>query len=779
MSKTQKKVTKKVEKKVVKPVIKLTETISMKNLKRLLSAEDLDEDIQRQLSAYYKKVFKTKREEGDEIGYVKVKYYYSDKLEDTGRVYAEKGQSLQSFKKNIRGFINNGINTDIDMKNSHPTLITQYCKKKDILCPYLVDYVNRREKILEDISSFHKISRDKAKELILKLCYLGSYKLTNDDGESYTPTKKFKFLTKFKEEAEYIAEKVAEKEKSLYEKIKDNNDCKNKLAVVLSILAQRLEHKCLMSMYDYFTSKKIKVSTLCFDGMLINSFDDDIKVLLKGCEKYVYDKTEYKINLEEKPMNYELDFEVPDHSIYVSSDRDCQEKLFELEGTDKFKYCNEKLYIFDESTGMFKKDKHILFNYLRKNNAYLNVIISTDKNGIHKTKNYGDDDALKKKVISFAKEASIDDDWIERTQLSSLGYLLFKDGIYNFNTGTFTEGFDPKIVFKCRVPWKFPKYDKDLVKKAYRLSFKKLFDDPKPMITALACALAGDITHKKMYFCPGKSNAGKSYLVRMLKYCFGAYIGDFNGENLAYHKNDSRDEAAKIRWAYKLAHTRILMSNEINMENPLDGNMIKKLAGGGDNLIGREHQESEESFTPNFTVFCMFNDIPIIKPFDQAVNNRLEYSEFPYVFVDEKDVDKKPYYKLKDNKLDSKIKTKDFMKGFIHIFLDAYKDYLENGMPEFDPEVKEKWTAETKQNDVVIEIINEHYEITGKDNDRATNDDIRKLYNIVHKKSKDISLTRFKDILRDELKLVEGRSASARFWKGIKKIDILADIEVD
>ncbi|CDI70052.1 DNA replication protein [Zamilon virus] len=778
MSKTQKKVTKKIEKKVVKPVIKLTETISMKNLKRLLSAEDLDEDIQRQLSAYYKKVFKTKREEGDEIGYVKVKYYYSDKLEDTGRVYAEKGQSLQSFKKSIRGFINNGINTDIDMKNSHPTLITQYCKKKDILCPYLVDYVNRREKILEDISSFHKISRDKAKELILKLCYLGSYKLTNDNGESYTPTKKLKFLTKFKEEAEYIAEKVAKKETSLYEKIKDNNDCKNKLAVVLSILAQRLEHKCLMAMYDYFTSKKIKVSTLCFDGMLINSFDEDIKVLLKGCEKYVYDKTEYKINLEEKPMNYELDFEVPDHSIYVSSDCDCQEKLFELEGAEKFKFCNKKLYIFDENTGMFDDNNHILFRYLRKHQMYLNVIISTDKNGVHKTKNYGTDHTLREKVVGFVKDVSEDNNWLKRTAKSSLGYLLFKDGIYNFKTGTFTEGFDPKIVFKCGVPYKFPKYDKDLVKKAYRLSFKKLFDNPKPMITALACALAGDIKLKKMYFCPGRSNAGKSYLIMMLQYCFGGYIGDFNGANLLYQKNDSRDEAAKFRWAYKLAHTRILMSNEMPMKGSvLDGIMIKRLASGGDNIVGREHQESEESFKPNFTVFCMFNDVPNIEPFDQAVMNRLVYNEFPYVFVDEEDVDKKPYYKLKDNNIESKFETKDFMKGFIHLFLDAYQDYLKNGMPEFDPEVKEKWTAETKQNDIVIETIKEHYEITGKDNDKVPVSDMKKFKNS-HKEFKDISLNRFNDILRDELKLVEGRS-TFRFWKGIKKIDILADIEVD
>ncbi|AVG46848.1 DNA replication [Acanthamoeba polyphaga mimivirus] len=451
--------------------------------------------------------------------------------------------------------------------------------------------------------------------------------------------------------------------------------------------------------------------------------------------------------------------------MFVNSDCDCQEKLFELEGAEKFKYCNKKLYIFDEDTGMFEDDVHILFNYLEKHQMYLNIIISTDRNGNHKTKNYGTDSVLKKKVTSFVKQASIDDDWLKRTAKSSLGYLLFKDGIYNFKTGIFTEGFDPKIVFKCRVPWKFPKYDKDLVKKAYDISFGRLFDDPKPMITALACALAGDIKHKKLYLCPGKTDSGKSYLVRMLEYCFGGYIGFFDGVNLSRQfSNNSMNEAKEFRWAYKNSHRRVLMTNAITMLKPLNGNIIKKLTGGN-KIIGRMN---EESIVPQFTIFCMIDDIPDIKSFDKEVENRLKYSEFSFQFVPKEQVDKKPYYKLKDDNIDLKIKTKDFMKGFIHIFLNAYKDYLENGMPEFDPDVKEKWITESKQNDKVIELVQKYYKITGKDNDRVPICDMKKFKNS-HKEFKDISLNRFNDILRDELKLVEGRS-TFRFWKGIKKI---------
>nr|VAV82195.1 DNA replication protein [Guarani virophage] len=779
MSKTQKTTVKAKKAKRI-PVIELVEAISSKNLKRLLSAEGLDEVTRIQLSLYYRKIFKTTSNplNNDEVGFIKVKYFHSDKLEDTGRVYAEKGRSLQSFKKAIRAFINNGINLDIDMKNSHPTLITQYCKKNKILCPFLDDYVRRREKRLEDVMVFHKISRDQAKELILRLCYLGSYKIPNDDGTSYKPKKTLEFLEKFKEEAEIIADRIAKKEKELYAKIKDNDDCKNKKAVILSVLAQQLEHSCLMEMYNFFTSKKIRVSTLCFDGMLINGINGNISDLLRECENFVYEQINYKINLEEKPMEHKLKFEVPIFSDYVDSDSDCQIKLFELVGKNKFKFCNGVLWVFDDQTGMFENSNHVVFRYLKRYKEYFNFIISTDDDGNHKTKNYATDEVLRKKIIGFIKDECQDNEWMLKTQTSSLGYLLFKDGIYNFNTSTFTEGFDPNIVFKFRVPWKFPKYDKELIKKAYKLSFGALFDNPKPFITSLACALAGEIKLKKIYFCPGKPNAGKSYLIKMLQYCFGDYIGTINGENISYNSKDSRDEAAKYRWAYLLANTRIVMSSEISMKKSIDGNMIKKFASAGDKIVGRKHCESEISFTPNFTIFCMFNDIPEIEPHDEAVSNRLVYHEFPYVFVKEEELNEKPYNKLKDNDLDSKFETKDFASGFIHILLDAYKNYLENGLPEFDNEVKEKWTAQTKQIDKITSIINEYYEVTNNVKDFVPLNEILK-FKEQHKDLKTISKNRFNEILVEELKLKEGRSAKLRYWSGLKKRHFGDDINFE
>ncbi|QTF48901.1 V13 [Acanthamoeba polyphaga mimivirus] len=502
-----------------------------------------------------------------------------------------------------------------------------------------------------------------------------------------------------------------------------------------------------------------------------------------------------------KTINHELDFEVPEYSDdsdnsdesdnsdndnndndsdndnnvnndnsdsnYVYSDNDCQKKLFKLVGKDKFKFCNGKLWIFNDETGIFENNNRIIFRYLERYTEHFDRIVSKDKKGNIKTKNYATNEALRKKIIFPIKINSEDDKWMSRTQMSSLGYLLFEDGIYNFKTGTFTKGFDPNIVFKFSVPWKFPKYDKDLIEKAYNLSFGSLFDDPKPMITSLACALAGKINLKKMYFCPGKMNSGKSILVKMLQYCFGSYIGIFHGEELLYRKNDKRKKSSRMGWAYTNKDTRIMISNFMPTNASLDRDIIKNFVSGYE-IVFYTKGWSQECFTPSFTIFCVSNDIPEIEPHDEAISDRLVYHEFPYVFVKEEDLNKKPYNKLRDNDLDSKFETEDFVNGFIHILLDAYKDYLENDLPKFDNKVKEKWTVKSKQIDKVITIIKEHYEITNNDKDIIQTNEIHKFKN-QHKELKDISLNRFYEILEEKLKLINGRSASSRFWKGLKR----------
>jgi hypothetical protein len=750
--------------------ITLYEKVDLDILSCLITAEELDKTIRAQLCKYRAKVNKK--------GRVAVKYNYSKSLSDKGRLYADKSLSLQNFKKEIRHCLAKNIYTDIDMVNAHPNIIYQYCKKNNINCTCLENYVNNREDVLLKIQKKHDIDRDAAKKLMLRLVYLGNY-IIEKDGIECVPEVKLSLVNNFKDELVEIAKQVCVIEKETYALVKKDTSNKNKKSSVLSITAQVIENKCLMVLYNHLISIGIKVGVFCFDGLMIepNEYIREqgkkrtTEQNLRKCEEVILNKTGYGIKLEIKPMNLELPFELPLISERVFSDLGAQEQLFRIEGPEKFKYCDKVLYIYDDRTGMYDTDISVLWYYFAKNRRYLEVVTYADSQGNERTSNYGENSVYMKRVLPYIEMAAKDDTWTSRTDSTSLGYLLFKDGIYNMKTGEFSEGFDPNIVFHVRVPWKFPKYNKKYVKHAMNVSFNRLFKNPKLMIAAVACAIAGDYNLKRFYFCPGLSNSGKSRFVNMLVNSFGSIVGIFNAEVIAVvSKGDGREESQKMRWAYLIRYCRILLSCEMKMDRSIDSNTFKKLSSGGDGLIGRIHGGNEIRFYPHFTPFCMLNDIPSIDPRDDAVDTRAKYIEFPYVFVKIEELGKCPYYKELDPDLDNIIKSKQFIKGFIHIILDGYKDYLENGFPEFDQELRDRWSVEDKKSTIVIDIIKENYEVTHNPNDKIDVKEIRKIKN--SKKNEalhTISITRINEILVKELGLKKTHSNDVQYWVGLKE----------
>ena len=747
-------------------VMTLYEKVNVDILQKILSANELPETTRIQLRYYYHRLMN---------GVIPVNYYFSKKLKDRGRLFAEKSSGLQAFRKDIRHALAKENYYDIDVVNCAPTMISQYCKEKKIKCPNLQKYVDNREKILKDICDFHEVTRESAKNLIIRILYGSNYKIeikddnTDEVTKTIVPEKKMPFVIKLKKELRRIAAEVCEIEKDIYKIVQKDDDRGNKEFSALSIVSHQIEHKCLMAMYEFFKKMKCDVGSLCFDGLMVHKSKSikNIAKTLVSCSDYIYEKTNYKITLLEKPMDSKLTIELPEYSKFVSSDLECQQKLFKIEGSDTFKFCQGELYIFDEDTGMYSTSIETLFHYFVKNKDYLCIL---KKNG--DTISYGESSSLMLKPLPFIRTAAVDDEWLKRTQKTSLGYILFKDGIYNMIKGKMKYEFDKKIVFHERIPRDYPPYDQAEYDKAYEITFKKLFIDPKPMIATLARALAGDVCFKKFYFCPGRSNAGKSSLVKILQNAFGGYVGEFNAESLsATAGHDTKDEAAKMRWAFLLCYRRILLSNEVCMKKELDGNAIKKHSSGGDKIIARLHSGNETSFNPHYTIFCLLNDIPKIIPMDEAVEKRLEYMEFPYVFVDEKDKDQKTYYRQKDLELEQKIEDPSFINGFIHIILKGYKKYLVKGMPEFDKDVKQRWTAENKQSSEIIDTIKNAYNITLQKNDIVSIADLKKFREKNKTIFSTISVYRFNEILKDDLGLVEDRNSTARFWRGISKND--------
>ena len=99
---------------------------------------------------------------------------YSKKGCGIGRRYAEKSLSLQNFSRNIRQSLVYDTHLDIDIKNCGLNIFSQYCEKNNIQSNVLNKFNEKREENLNEIMNACNVSRDIAKDLILRITFLGS-----------------------------------------------------------------------------------------------------------------------------------------------------------------------------------------------------------------------------------------------------------------------------------------------------------------------------------------------------------------------------------------------------------------------------------------------------------------------------------------------------------------------------------------------------------------------------------------------------------------------------
>ena len=228
---------------------------------------------------------------------------------------------------------------------------------------------------------------------------------------------------------------------------------------------------------------------------------------------------------------------------------------------------------------------------------------------------------------------------------------------------------------------------------------------------------------KHIAFLLGDSNCGKSTQTKVFQQSFGSYTGSFNGECFSLKNNQSQDEAQMMRWAYLLRHKRLLFSNELNNTIKLNGNMIKKVASGGDRLVGRVHGGLETEFTPNYMCNVFANDITEITPYDTAVQNRLIVFPFKKIYVDNPTED---YHLKKDDNVDDEIRTEKFQKAMIGIIIHQYKNFRKKGEKPLPYEIKQAKEQWINQQANVIDMFLDSYHFTNNtEEDFITNDELK------------------------------------------------------
>jgi phage/plasmid-associated DNA primase len=476
----------------------------------------------------------------------------------------------------------------------------------------------------------------------------------------------------------------------------------------------------------------------------------------------------------------------------VSSDLQAVEKLYAF--YPYFVFCQGELYAFSFKTGLYSNDKTSFLNLIKDHKEYIHTEVYDEKKQIY-VKNrrisYGNTISYMEKMIPLMKTMNVNNDWLKQQQSSSLGKLLFKNGYYDFKKGMFYSkekyGYSPDILFVFCVPHNFEELDDDDV--AYMNTIKtRIFYNPLGeelgdyLILNLARGLSGEIM-KRFLFCLGGTNGGKSILTDAISLSCGDYAGVFNAENMAYRQS-SADEAAQLRWALLLRFKRIIMSNEIKngdgeKEVCLNSNMMKKCSSGGDAIVGRTHCKEETSFIPHFLTVCFANDMPKIKPYDDAINLRLKIAPFNKTFVTEPSNE----FELQlDPDIKDELKTVRFQRCFMMLSLQYYADWndakKEEGYVEFEPESvkvgKKDWVQESEG---FLVTFFKDFELSQDEKDFVKSSDIEEW---IKQTKIGISMTKFAIELKKYLTInkienvfVKDRKVggkTSKWWVGIKRL---------
>lgn len=686
---------------------------------------------------------------------VKVRYTRGAILE-YGRVNPEFSLGLHCLKRQVRHTLCGKYLVDIDIVNAHPVILLNICKKFNYPCEKLQYYTYNREKVLKSIQEAHGVSREQAKQLVIILTYLGSYKKWLTDN-NYTGDR-VPFLIEYHNELAVLGEIIKKQNGDLTERLAAIKDRRN-VNSIMSYYLQTIECYILEEIFLYCRKKRIinKTCVLSNDGIMIprEKYSED---LLEQFRAVIVEKFGIELKFEMKPMDkaYPMEeivkaienqtiqfmgktFSKNEFELGVRNELEAFDKIISV--FDDFKFVRGAIYGFDTDTGLWANGELIFKKIVSKMDDYLHIRKWSEKDDEYKDSNdtYNNKVGRMKDLVSYFKDRIsflpqyLDDDFFERTRNTTRGCLLFSNGILKTDWDTreiyFVSSFDRDMVFTSRINIDFTDYkdanalcEKQDIKNMKKVFFDIFGNQADVFIEYIASAIFG-LCLKKTCYVIGETNAGKSTLMNQIKRAFSSdIIGDFDNKNFvdnAYSAND----ASSNRWALLAKNKRLLISSE-SVLGRVNTEAVKQYASGGqDEIVGRFHGGNEQSFVPSFNMLTMLNVMCSFTHVDDALKDRLIILKLQKSYksvIEDPETDALRY--TADEM--SQFNDERYLDAFRWVIIKAYAKFIARGSVfDMSDELKmylEDVVAENVDDgtDDKVDMLFDVFEFTGSEDDK-------------------------------------------------------------
>lgn len=739
-----------------------TELFDVDMANQLLGGTVLSQEEQKKLKAYM-----GRREASRQV---KVTYVLGKKTKTDviGRLCAKGGIGLQTLPRELRAALAKPYYWDIDMKNAQPTLLLQLAKQKGWEHTQLERFVNTREETLKETQEELGCTRAEAKDRYIQLFFGSSF---IHGLPQWVATGLYPELCKMKANIYSsnleLAKKLGKEENS-----------------VMSYVLQTIERECLLSMDRTLSKKGRSMDVYIHDGGLVRKLEGETEFpvnLMKELEYAIYKDTNFRVSLAQKPIETSYVCEESDFTIHpenaIIDDLFAARAFVEL-NKENLLYSQRNIYVFNEATGIWSSDEEQL--NLKLTNAGESLIFRKHSPMGITIYNYSgtvkNRENLKKLLPSVLEP---NDQFLEEGRKKACFKLLFKNGIYDFATQTFTKSFDRSIVFSFAVPRDFvedvPQEDLDFVNNTFFVAPFANLDTPRVFRHYLMRGLVGDYRMKKFLAALGDANSSKGTMTVMCQYTFGTNATTFNANNLLLRKHQG-DSEREYSWVGGICNSRLAFSNEIKNEDgiKIDGNMLKTITGGGDEIVMRRlYKESEKIM--NYAMPILFaQDLPDITPPD-AINNRIVVIQYDYSFMENPNPNR-PTEKQADTQIKDKLCCEKYANAFTWLMIQEYNNWMdmefaEPHIPEFM--MRDRETIAPTSN--IREILEGEFELTGNEEDFLPYADIKDVLKKAGVTMKDARLGKELTRLGLEIliKKVNRKSVSGR--TGIKWVSSLEE----
>lgn len=613
----------------------------------------------------------------------KTTYSFSATRKTVGRRFVDGSLGMQSMSRFIRHTIAHKLYHDIDVVNCHPNILEQYCNKRGWACDAISYYNNHRDECLQELMGFG-LEKEDAKRLLL--CPINNgYTLYMKFREEHTPPEWLRSFIKQIPKIHELMMKDPTNAKLIRLLGGANRD--NLEGSLCNHIMCEIEDDILMACIDYVKSLGLSVEevVLAFDGFqLLKEVKEEIDdEFLDNISKYVKTKTDYDMKFMVKPMTCVINLEglspkiEKKSGIIIRDDENESSSVFLDMVKDVVKYSKGRVFVRLDN-GIWTENKNEVDRFLIDKALSANFYKIVEGTG--KVNTYSAKLSCAKAIVEAMKfriENSplfADDLW-----WSNKGKLVWSNGYYDFNAKHFVDGYDG-CSSTIAIPRPFPKRDEALIQEVYDRVIDPIWgkDLKTPFLQFMARALAGYCEDKAWGVMMGERNCGKGVLGVLCQNAFGDYFGTVPSEVFLQERVRSLgDEAKKMSWALAIAFKRIIFTNEMTLNEgdnlKINGNIIKKIASGGDTMMGRCNYKDEVEFKVQGTLMMCCNDLPPVSPAD-AYETMVPF-DCPHKFVRDLTDDmaqKHPFLKRADESIKQFCRRPEVGDAFFWIVADHF-----------------------------------------------------------------------------------------------------------